>query len=467
MGAAENGGVACKCMRERSLKFNSSSLSGGGGGVFRFLEKRKFRKNLVNVFPIPLLRWELSSSRSVARTNRILSLDAREKSRSRLFVLSKHKRVPIFVMMPIDSFCTDTSGDMKIRKIKALTISLKALKLAGVYGIAVEVWWGIVERTSPFAYNWSLYEELFKLISDSGLKLHIALSFHSNMHLSSAVEGRVSLPLWIVEIGRHNKDIYYQDRNGLSNDDYLTLGVDQHPLFSGRTALQCYEDFMSNFVNKFEALIGTLIEEVSVGLGPCGELRMEDLKMAAYHEGKPQWGNTGPQNAGYYNSFPSEVPFFEEGHDSFLSDYGRFFLEWYSSKLIRHADVILAKAASILEKYQENEQNTLLLVAKIGIIYWWYQTVSHPAELTAGYYNTALRDGYDPLASVLSRHGAALQISCFEIRDNETPETYLCSPERLLQQIRTVSKKKIIHLTGRNSYERFDKVNMILSGNIA
>lgn len=85
-------------------------------------------------------------------------------------------------------------------RIKALTISLKALKLAGVYGIAVEVWWGIVERTSPFAYNWSLYEELFELISDSGLKLHVALSFHSNMHLSSAVQGRVSLPLWIVEV---------------------------------------------------------------------------------------------------------------------------------------------------------------------------------------------------------------------------------------------------------------------------
>lgn len=81
------------------------------------------------------------------------------------------------------------------------------------------------------------------------------------------------MPFCVFQIGRHNKDIYYQDRNGLSNDDYLTLGVDQHPLFCGRTALQCYEDFMSNFVNKFEALMGTLIEEVSVGLGPCGELR--------------------------------------------------------------------------------------------------------------------------------------------------------------------------------------------------
>lgn len=53
-------------------------------------------------------------------------------------------------------------------RIKALTVALKALKLACVHGIAVEVWWGIVERFSPLAYDWSLYEELFKLISDSG-----------------------------------------------------------------------------------------------------------------------------------------------------------------------------------------------------------------------------------------------------------------------------------------------------------
>lgn len=48
--------------------------------------------------------------------------------------------------------------------------------------------------------------------------------------------------------------------------------------------------------------------------------------MAASQEGKPQWGDKGPQNAGYYNSLPSGVPFFEGGEDGFLSDYGRFFL---------------------------------------------------------------------------------------------------------------------------------------------
>lgn len=55
-------------------------------------------------------------------------------------------------------------------------------------------------------------------------------------------------------------------------------------------------------------------------------LRMEDLQRAACQVGKPQWGNKGPQNAGGYNSIPFGIPFFEEGQESFLSDYGQFFL---------------------------------------------------------------------------------------------------------------------------------------------
>lgn len=64
-----------------------------------------------------------------------------------------------------------------------------------------------------------------------------------------------------------------ETKNGFSNDDYLTLGVDHLPLFSGLTALQCYEDFMTSFFKKFESLVGSVIEEICVGLGPSGELR--------------------------------------------------------------------------------------------------------------------------------------------------------------------------------------------------
>ncbi|TQD86177.1 hypothetical protein C1H46_028253 [Malus baccata] len=169
-------------------------------------------------------------------------MDAQENSRSSILSSSLDKRIPIYVMMPVDAFCIDGTGCPRIRKIKAFTVALKALKLASVHGIAVEVWWGIVECFSSLAYDWSLYEELFKQISNS--------------------------------VGDHNKHIYYRDQNGFSNDDYLTLGVGHVPLFCSRTAFQCYEDFLSSFAKKFESLIGTVIEEISVGLGPSGGLNI-------------------------------------------------------------------------------------------------------------------------------------------------------------------------------------------------
>ncbi|XP_076959662.1 inactive beta-amylase 4, chloroplastic-like isoform X1 [Bidens hawaiensis] len=475
-------GMACKCSVERRSRIYYSSDK-----VKEFcFNRRSLRKILRNVSTVLVFKRSLSKWRSVSGSKtRIVSMDVREKSKSTLFESSKHKRVPIYVMMPIDSFGIDTTGTPRIRKMKALTVSLRALKLAGVHGIAVEVWWGVVERFFPHSYNWSLYEQLFKLVSEMGLKLQVALSFHSNSHLSSRVQG-ISLPQWIIEIGQHNKDIYYRDQNGFPNVDYLTLGVDNIPLFSGRTALQCYEDFIHSFANKFDSLMGTIIEEVCVGLGPSGELRypahplqdgrwkfpgigafqcydkymMEDLRAVAWQEGKPDWANKGPPDAGDYNSFPSDVPFFENGEGNFLSDYGHFFLDWYSDRLLRHADAVLEIAANLLKKYQENEQTSVRVVARIGLLYWWYQTISHPAELTAGYYNTAFRDGYDPLTSMLSRHGAALQISCFEMLDDETPETFLCSPESLLQQIRAASKKQVVELTGRNTHQRFDEAGL-------
>lgn len=86
-------------------------------------------------------------------------------------------------------------------RMKPVISSLRALKLAGVHGVAVEVMWGIVECFSPMIYDWSLYKALFRLISDAGLKLHAALSFHSDMRWTVKGKQGVSLPLWIMEVG--------------------------------------------------------------------------------------------------------------------------------------------------------------------------------------------------------------------------------------------------------------------------
>ncbi|KAL0550210.1 hypothetical protein IC582_014714 [Cucumis melo] len=420
---------------------------------------------------------------SSCNNNCIISMDAREKSIRKTVNSKRHKKVPVYVMLPVDLFEMGPSGNVTFKKMKPVISSLRALKLAGVHGVAVEVMWGIVECFSPMIYDWSLYKALFRLISDAGLKLHAALSFHSDMRWTVKGKQGVSLPLWIMEIGARNKHIYYQDQKGMTSGDYLTLGVDNLPVLYTRSALQCYEDFILSFVNNFDHLIGDVIQEISIGLGPSGELRypahpfadgrwmfpgigefqcydkymLADLKIAARQIGKPHWGNRGPQNAGDYNSSPSEAPFFEGGEGSFLSEYGHFFLDWYSGRLIEHADHILGKAARILKKYLQKNHPSVTLVAKLGGIYWWYKTLSHPAELTAGYYNTETRDGYDPVTSMLSRHGAALQFPCLEMVDDETPSLYDCSPERLFKQIMDTSKKNFVHLIGRNTNERFDK----------
>jgi hypothetical protein len=52
--------------------------------------------------------------------NMINSMDAREKSRSFVLVSSRHKRVPVFVMMPIDTFGIDASGCPKIKRLSFL-----------------------------------------------------------------------------------------------------------------------------------------------------------------------------------------------------------------------------------------------------------------------------------------------------------------------------------------------------------
>lgn len=81
--------------------------------------------------------------------------------------------------------------------------------------------------------------------------------------------------------------------------------------------------------------------------------------------------------------------------------------EWYSGKLIEHADEILSRAANILRE-NVGDNTTVNLGAKVAGVHWWYRSHSHAAELTAGYYNTSYRDGYAPIAAVFARHGVAL-----------------------------------------------------------
>lgn len=86
----------------------------------------------------------------------------------------KKKGVPVYVMMPLDSV---NMGNGLSRR-KAMSASLQALKSAGVEGIMMDVWWGLVERDGPGFYNWGGYEELLEMTKKFGLKVQAVMSFH-------------------------------------------------------------------------------------------------------------------------------------------------------------------------------------------------------------------------------------------------------------------------------------------------
>lgn len=95
---------------------------------------------------------------------------------------------------------------------------------------------------------------------------------------------RIPLPRWVAAVGDVNPDLYYTDRHGVRNRECVSLGCDDEPVLLGRTPLQAYRDFIAAFATEFGNLLGDIVTEVTVGLGPAGELRYP-----SYPEGDGRW----------------------------------------------------------------------------------------------------------------------------------------------------------------------------------
>lgn len=76
-------------------------------------------------------------------------------------------------------------------------------------------------------------------------------------------------------------------------------------------------------------------------------------------------------------------------------------------------------------------ENACALGIKLAGVHWWFKSRSHAAELTAGYYNTRERNGYDDVMALLARHNAHASFTCVEMRDCEHPPEARCSPQGL------------------------------------
>lgn len=331
--------------------------------------------------------------------------------------------VPVYVMLApslVNGFC-------KLVDPEGVRQEIQCLKSLHVDGVIIDCWWGIVEGWTPQKYEWSGYRELFHIIRGFEMKLQVVIAFHEYGGNDSGGV-LISLPQWVLEIGKHNQDIFFTDREGRRNTECLSWGIDKERVLRGRTAIEVYFDFMRSFRSEFDDFfMEGLISAVEIGLGPSGELKypscsermgwhypgigefqcydrysLQNLRKAANLRGHSFWAR-GPDNTGYYNSRPHETGFFCERGD-YDSYYGRFFLHWYTQVLIDHADNVLSLARLAFEETQ--------IVVKIPAVYWWFKTASHAAELTSGYYNPTNKDGYSPIFEVLKKHSVAMKFMC-------------------------------------------------------
>ncbi|KAF2073608.1 hypothetical protein CYY_005065 [Polysphondylium violaceum] len=341
-----------------------------------------------------------------------------------------------------------------------------------IEGVMTDVWWGLVE-SQPKQYNWTAYEDLFALVQKNNLKIKITISFHQcGGNVGDTCD--ITLPSWVLSVGASNPDIFYTDQNKNRDQEYLSLGIDEQPLFNGRTPIDIYSDFMTSFKENFAQYIPSLITEVQIGLGPAGEMRypsyqlalwtfpgvgefqcydkymLASLAAAANASGNADWGYGGPDNAGNYNSYPSSTGFFSNGYDNYASDYGQFFLNWYSDMLIQHGNRTLSRANAIFGG------TGVIVAAKVSGIHWWYLDPSHAAELTAGYKNDQ-GQAYTQISKMFKENNVAFDFTCLEMRDSEQPSYCECGPQELVSQTLLSAQSQGVVYSGENALPRYDQ----------
>lgn len=142
------------------------------------------------------------------------------------------------------------TNDNVLEDKDGLENQLKKLKAAGADGVMLDVWWGIVESKGPKQYDWSAYRSLFELVQQCELKLQAIMSFHQcGGNVGDIVN--IPLPQWVLDIGKTNPDIFYTNRTGNRNKECLTIGVDNQPLFDGRTAIEVRSGLKVGFHDEF------------------------------------------------------------------------------------------------------------------------------------------------------------------------------------------------------------------------
>lgn len=332
----------------------------------------------------------------------------------------------------------------------------------------VDIWWGICEP-NPNVYDFSAYVRLIEACERLNLHVQATLSFHA---CGGNVGDSVSIPLptWInASCVKHN--LYFTDRSGLRTPEYISFGADHCPLLPAannfRTPLQAYADFTTAFIAHFSGYMTKTITEIQIGMGPCGELRYPsypqsrwkfpgigefqcydpllraELRNALRSSGRD--AEDVPSDTGHYNSRPDETGFFTSG---FKKAEGRIFLDWYSQRLLNHANDLLSLVRSTIPE-------GVKVAMKVSGVHWWRFSRSRAAEATTGYVG---KRGviYREIARLCRTWNVVLDFTCLEMRTMDQPMHARCGPRQLVAEVFRAAKREGVSVAGENALEGLD-----------
>ncbi|MCF6192954.1 MAG: family 14 glycosylhydrolase [Kangiellaceae bacterium] len=255
---------------------------------------------------------------------------------------------------------------------------LKMAKKIGVNAISVDIWWGLVEKRGNDQFDWTYYDKIFAKIIEA--KLHIVPIM--SIHRCGGYEGdacNYPVPSWVwshyEKQGYTKSDLMFHGENGTENDEFVSFWQDD-------LIIPQYIEFMSAFKKQYAHYV-SLFDEINISLGPSGELRYP-----AYNPRDPQcayptrgcfqaygkdakidfikyatdkyetlenlnqaWPSqktfksfneiTPPQSASVVDGYASK---FIADNQHFDSQYGRDFIMWYHTSLIKHGERLVDAA---------------------------------------------------------------------------------------------------------------------------
>lgn len=369
---------------------------------------------------------------------------------------------------------------------------LAKMRAIGVRAVSTDVWWGLVEGRAPGEFAWAYYDRLVDAIERADLRWVPILSFHA-CGGNVGDDCDVPLPAWVwtKHVGEpgivDEQSLRYRSERGRTTAEVVSV-------FGTRHVLEDYERFARAFAAHY-APRRALVAEVSVSLGPAGELRYPSYgahdpearfpsrgALQAYSElakaslraylAHRYAGHVGALDVAWgasLRSFDEIGPpgdadgFFARGEH--LSAYGRDLTDWYADALLEHGRAVIARVVEVLDAEARGAFRGVDVGVKVPGIHW-RMTDGRLAEVAAGLLRTrwggadwdddARGHGYAPLLAMMREaprrsSRLVLHFTCLEKGDGEGGPAVGSRAGALVRWVAREARRQGLPVKGENA----------------